>query len=64
MMLLREENHLLEWPRPAAEKVLMMEPEMVIDRVSKVYKTESSDPVFALEETTLKVARGKFVCIL
>jgi hypothetical protein len=27
MMLLREENHLLEWPRPAAEKVLMMEPE-------------------------------------
>jgi hypothetical protein len=35
-------TRLLEWPRPAAEKVLMMEPEIVIDRVSKVYKAESS----------------------
>jgi NitT/TauT family transport system ATP-binding protein len=44
--------------------VLMTDPEIVIDKVSKVYKAASSDPVFALEETTLKVAPGKFVCIL
>jgi ABC-type nitrate/sulfonate/bicarbonate transport system ATPase subunit len=42
----------------------MTDPEIVIDKVSKVYKAASSDPVFALEETTLKVAPGKFVCIL
>src|SRR5262245_30197650 len=42
----------------------MTDPEIVLDKVSKVYKAESSDPVFALEEMTLRVARGKFGCIL
>ena len=32
--------------------------EIVIEKVSKVYKAESRTPVFALQETTLTVAQG------
>jgi NitT/TauT family transport system ATP-binding protein len=42
----------------------MADAEVVIERVSKVYKAESRAPVFALEEINLTVAQGKFVCIL
>src|SRR2546430_17586337 len=42
----------------------MTDAEIVIEKVSKVYKAESRAPVFALTETTLAVAQGKFVCIL
>jgi NitT/TauT family transport system ATP-binding protein len=42
----------------------MTDAEIVIEKVSKVYKAESRAPVFALAETTLAVAQGKFVCIL
>ena len=42
----------------------MADAEIVIDRVSKVYVSQSRTPVLALEETTFAVERGKFVCIL
>jgi NitT/TauT family transport system ATP-binding protein len=42
----------------------MPDAEIVIEKVSKVYKAESRTPVFALEETNLTVSQGKFVCIL
>jgi NitT/TauT family transport system ATP-binding protein len=42
----------------------MTDAEIVIEKVSKVYKAESRAPVSALTETTLAVAQGKFICIL
>ena len=42
----------------------MSESEIAIEGVSKVYKPDTTAPVRALEETTLRIARGKFVCIV
>jgi len=42
----------------------MLESEIAIEGVSKVYKPDSTAPVRALEETTLRIASGKFVCIV
>ena len=42
----------------------MSEGEIVIEGVSKVYKPDSPAPVRALEETSLRVASGRFVCIV
>jgi NitT/TauT family transport system ATP-binding protein len=40
------------------------EAEIVIDRVTKVYRAGSRTPVAALDETDLAVERGRFVCLL
>src|SRR5688572_7428902 len=42
----------------------MSEAEIAIEGVSKIYKAESAAPVLALEETTLRIASGRFVCIV
>jgi NitT/TauT family transport system ATP-binding protein len=42
----------------------MAQAEIAIEGVSKVYKPDSPAPVRALEETSLEVAGGRFVCIV
>ena len=42
----------------------MLEGEIAIEGVTKVYKPDTPTPVRALEKTTLRVAGGRFVCIV
>jgi len=42
----------------------MSDGEIAIEDVTKVYKPDSPTPIRALEKTTLKVASGRFVCIV
>ena len=42
----------------------MPEAEIAIEGVTKVYKPDSPAPVRALEETSLTIAPGRFVCIV
>jgi NitT/TauT family transport system ATP-binding protein len=42
----------------------VVESEIVVDRVSKTYGEHARVPVVALQETTLAIGRGRFVCIL
>lgn len=42
----------------------MVDAEIVIEKVTKVYGASSRAPVAALEETDLAIERGRFVCIL
>src|SRR5262245_36236806 len=42
----------------------MSDGDIAIEGVTKVYKPNSPGPVRALEETTLRIASGSFVCIV
>lgn len=40
------------------------EPKIRFDRVSKVYATDSGQPVVALSETSIDIAEGEFLCVV